>query len=175
MTVSRRLLLQTPVVVTASGTVSPCARAAREAPAAADLEDCLPTLSTFVDTLLPAHGASPAASALEVPGRLLLEAVRQRRYLSLLHAGCRWLDGTAEAAAGVPFAGLDEARREVIVASAERASPRSVQAQFFSYVYRHAVTLFYTRKESWPALDYSGPPQPVGFPDFQRAPRTGRG
>jgi hypothetical protein len=172
MTLSRRLLLQTPVAVTAGGAA---AGAARVSPAAAGPGECLPTLVAFVDTLLPAHAGSPAASALEVPHRLLQEAARQRRRLRLLYAGCRWLDGVADAAAGTAFAGLDEARREAIVAAAQGASPRSVQAQFFGYVHRQAMTLFYTRRESWPALDYPGPPQPAGFLDFQGAPRTGRG
>jgi hypothetical protein len=35
------------------------------------------------------------------------------------------------------------------------------------------MELFYAHPRAWPALEYPGPPQPVGFPDHDRPPRQG--
>lgn len=171
MSVSRRTLLLHIPVVLAAPLALPGAHAAPSA-AAVDLGPCAPTLVRFVDTLLPAHGASPAASELGIATRLLDEAAGRPRYAQLIAAGCEWLDAAARAAGGVRFAALDEAAREIIVGTAAQQRAGDV-ARFFFHAHRHALELFYSDPRAWPALDYSGPPQPAGFTDHDRPPRPG--
>lgn len=166
MTVSRRtLMLHIPAVLAGQIAVRG-ARATPLAPdpsAVPDLAACAPTLAAFIDTLLPAHGASPAASDLGVAQHMLAAAARQIPYARLMQAGCAWLDEAARAASGAHFADLDAAAREAIVTAAEQDRSGGEMTQFFFSAHRHAMELFYSRPRAWPALDYPGPPQPVGF------------
>lgn len=174
MTVSRRtLLLHIPVVFAGSIAV-PGANATQLLPVPAagpELAVCAPTLTAFIDTLLPAHGASPAASELGVARHMLAAASRQESYARLMRSGCAWLDAAARAAGGARFAALDEAAREAIVSAAEQDRSGGAITQFFFNAHRHAMELFYSHPRAWPALDYPGPPQPAGFLDHDRPPR----
>jgi len=174
MSVSRRtLLLHIPVVLAGPLTVRG-ANAAQLLPVPAagpELAVCAPTLIAFIDTLLPAHGASPAASELGVAPHMLAAASRQESYARLMQAGCDWLDAAARATGGARFAALDEAAREAIVLAAEQDRGGGAITQFFFNAHRHALELFYSHPKAWPALDYPGPPQPVGFLDHDRPPR----
>jgi hypothetical protein len=175
MTVSRRtLLLHIPAVLAGPIAVRG-ANASQLLPVPAagpDLTACAPTLSAFIDTLLPAHGASPAASELGVAQHMLAAASQQESYARLMHAGCDWLDAAARAASGsAHFAALDEAAREAIVTAAAQERSGAAIAQFFFNAHRHAMELFYSHPKAWPALDYPGPPQPVGFLEHDRPPR----
>jgi hypothetical protein len=174
MTVSRRtLLLHIPVVL--AGPIAARGASATQflpAPTAAtELAACAPTLTAFIDTLLPAHGASPAASELGVARHMLAAASRQEPYARLMQDGCAWLDAAARADGGARFADLDEAVREAIVTAAEQDRSGGAITQFFFNAHRHALELFYSHPKAWPALDYPGPPQPVGFLDHVRPPR----
>jgi hypothetical protein len=123
--------------------------------------DPLSPLGAWLDTLLPADGASPAASALGCEAALRERAAREPGYLRLLEAGCAWLD----AQAGGRFAALDEAAREAIGARAAAAPARSLPETFFRLTRRDAFEFYYAQPRSWSALGFAGPPQPDGFPD----------
>jgi hypothetical protein len=174
MILTRRVLLQTPVILAASE-----ARPAQMLPAPSEeppaLGACAGTLAALADTLLPAEGDSPAASALGIPARMLEVAQRRVGYARLMHAGCRWLDDAARERGAERFTALDEAGRQTVVAAAESADPGSIARTFFSYVHRHAMDLFYSHPDAWRALDYPGPPQPNGFLDYADPPGKGSG
>ena len=176
MTVSRRALLLHIPVVLAGPIAARGAGAAPIGPGSAvvpDLAACAPTLIRFLDTLLPAHGASPAASELGLAQHMLDAASRQLPYARLMYAGCAWLDEAARAGGSTRFADLDEAACEAIVTAAAQERSGGAMTQFFFYAHRHAMELFYAHPRAWPALEYPGPPQPVGFPDHDRPPRQG--
>lgn len=176
MNVNRRLLLALPVILAGPLSVRPGAAAqllpslTHEAP---DLDGCIDTLSGYLDTLLPADGDSPSASSLGVPDRILDLARSQPPFARLVHAGCNWLNTVAGARTGRPFVDMDEKDREAVIEAAEKSARRSMPAQFFAHTYRHALESYYAHPKAWEALRYSGPPQPVGFPDYARPPPGG--
>jgi hypothetical protein len=176
MNINRRLLLQIPVVLASPLSARP-GTAAQLSPAPSrrspDLSGCITTLAGYVDTLLPEHGDSPSASSLGIPERLLEMARRRPPYARLMSAGCDWLNTESRSRAAKDFVDLDEKEREAIVATAETSDRRGVPAQFFFNTHRHAMELFYTHPNAWPSLDYPGPPQPLGFPDYARPPSAG--
>lgn len=169
MTLQRRSLLQIPVAVAASPAVA-TELLPKPSATAPDLAGRATTLAAFVDTLLPAWEDSPAASSLGVPARILTVAGRRPPYAGLLSAGCNWLDAAARARHGSAFADLAPADREAIAAAAETSARGSGPAQFFAIVHRHAMELFYSHPDAWPALAYAGPPQPIGFMDYADPP-----
>ncbi len=133
----------------------------------------LASLPMFLDTLLPA-GDSPAATELDIDRALVRHATTVENYPRLLQLGCEWLDTQAEAAHGVAFRAATAAGRVAIVARAASSPADSLQQLFFSRVKSDTFTLYYSRPESWSALGFSGPPQPLGYPDFSRPPRVVR-
>ena len=174
MTVSRRTLLLHLPAVLAGPVAMRSANATKLLPVPGAMPELAahgPTLTAFIDTLLPAHGASPAASELGVARHMLAAAARQEPYARLMQAGCDWLDAAARATGGARFADLDETEREAIVTAAEQERSGGAITQFFFNAHRHAMELFYSHPKAWPALDYPGPPQPIGFLDHDRPPR----
>jgi hypothetical protein len=135
--------------------------------------DPLRSLPAFLDTLLPADGESPAATALAVD-RKVLAALAGRPYRRLLVQGCLWLDREARRRGGTDFAGLGQDARDVIVAFADSRRAGSPPRAFFETVRRAAFTAYYADARSWPDIGYDGPPQPAGFPDHASPPPSRR-
>ena len=131
------------------------------------------TLRTLLDTLIPAD-ASPAASALGIDRTLLELAVRNEDYSRLLDEGAAWLDRSARALGAQSFAAGTEEQRIAIVRQAERARPQTLPRRLFERVRYDALRLYYAQPATWPSVGYAGPPQPVGFPDFERPPAVRR-
>ncbi len=131
----------------------------------------LRALPAFLDTLLPDDGA-PSATQLEVDQQLIRHAGGIENYPRLLQLGCQWLDRQALTTGTASFGQLGPAAREGIVAAAERAPENSVQKLFFDRVKSDTFTFYYSNPASWPAIGFSGPPQPVGFPDFAAPPKV---
>jgi hypothetical protein len=173
--ISRRSLLRLCATLAGSAGVARTRAASILGPGPGTVDSlarCARTLSAYVDTLLPEEGASPSASALGVPEKMLRVAPRRSRAQArLLQAGCAWLDAAARGAGAQGFAALDEARRVAIVSAAQKARRNSVPAQFFAMTSYYAMSLYYTQPGAWGALAFPGPPQPVGFPDHDRPPR----
>jgi hypothetical protein len=170
MTINRRRFVRlsleaglvTPAIVSLDGPIS--------AAHAVDAD----TLRAYVDTLIPAD-QSPSATQLSVAEKMLARTKEDLRYRTLLEYGCSWLDREAGNVAGARFADVTEPDRERIVARAAGAPPGSPIRVFFDTTRDHAFIHYYATPESWRTIGYSGPPQPVGFPDYARPPRHRHG
>ena len=129
----------------------------------------LPAFGPFLDTLLP-EDASPSATQLGVDTAILNSAAKSRKLARVIELGCAWLDKQASMHGVDGFAALDESTRIEIVTAAEQSSNRSLPNLFFETMRRIAFQHYYSNPGSWPALAYTGPPQPHGFPGHDRAP-----
>jgi len=127
------------------------------------------TLSAYLDTLIP-RDDSPGA--LDVGGleHMLASSAGDLKLKVLIHHGTVWLDKRAREAYQASFSALDAAARELIVENASQAPKNSIPRAFFEETRRVAMRHFYAHPSTWPALNYQGPPQPTGFPDYTRPP-----
>ena len=71
-------------------------------------------------------------------------------------------------------AGSLNASRIAIVKIAEQSADRSLPRVFFIAVRHYAFEIYYAHPETWVSLGYTGPPQPVGFPDYASPPELPR-
>jgi len=136
-----------------------------------DTEEELGALGPYLDTLLPAD-ETPAATQLQIDQLILQRAGTDKNLLRLLTLGCAWLDARAIDRDARPYSELEPTARMEIVREAEASSPRTLQRVFFEQTRGLAFHLYYARPEAWRGLAYAGPPQPRGFPDFNRPPVT---
>lgn len=127
----------------------------------------LESLETYLDTLLPGDGI-PGASELDLHVYLVEHAMGVQNYLRLLSMGCYWLN--AQSLPGSNFTLLDEVARVRLISLMENAAPGSIERQFFERTLSDAMQLYYAHPQTWPALGFDGPPQPVGFPDYRQPP-----
>jgi len=127
-------------------------------------------LSALLDVLLP-EDESPSASQLGVDARILAEASGNPNLMRLLDTGSTWLDRQARRQGAQAFHQLDEEHQIGIVKLAEAQPQPSLVQIYFRYVQDRAFNYYYAHPESWPSLGYVGPPQPRGFPDYDRPPR----
>jgi hypothetical protein len=126
-------------------------------------------LGPYLDTLLP-EDATPSATQLGVDKAVIARARKNRRFARVIALGCAWLDKQATDLGAEEFAALDEAAREAVVTTAEQSPRRSLPRLFFTTTRRFAFSHYYAQPASWKGLGYSGPPQPIGFPDHARPP-----
>jgi hypothetical protein len=131
----------------------------------------LSALPALLDTLIP-EDISPAASQLNVGPELIRKAKQESGFERLLILGCTWLNEQARNQHQQLFEDLDEALRIAIVETAEQAPVRSLPRVFFNAVRHFAFGIYYAHPETWVSLGYSGPPQPVGFPDHAKPPES---
>jgi hypothetical protein len=134
-----------------------------------DIPVSLPAFGPFLDTLLP-EDESPSATQLGVDTAILESAARIRKLARIIELGCAWLDRQAGIRSVDGFAALDESLRIEIIAAAEQSADRSLPKVFFKSMRQMAFQHYYSDPRSWPALAYTGPPQPHGFPGHDRAP-----
>jgi hypothetical protein len=131
------------------------------------------TLGAWLDTLIPAD-ETPSATQLGVDKLLITSARADGDYLALLTFGRIWLDLQARQHGVAGFAALDADAREAVAARAAGARPGSTQRRFFDITLQDALTCYYQQPASWPGLGYTGPPQPLGYMDYTRAPERSR-
>lgn len=131
------------------------------------------TLQALLDTLIPAD-ETPAASTLGIDGTMLELAGRDEKYDRFVNVGLEWLDSAARASGAGSFVAAAEPQRIAILQQAERDRPGGAARRFFEGMRRDAMRLYYSHPAAWPALGFAGPPQPAGFPDFTRPPRSTR-
>ena len=129
----------------------------------------LSALPAFLDTLIP-EDISPSASQLNVGPELIGRARRETAFERLLILGCTWLNEQSIKQGKQLYENLDEASRIAIVKIAEQSVDRSLPRVFFIAVRHYAFEIYYARPETWVSLGYTGPPQPVGFPDYASPP-----
>jgi hypothetical protein len=128
-------------------------------------------LGPFLDTLLPA-GDSPSATDLKVDKAIFSQAMGNRDLMRLVGVGCEWLDREARKNKTDSFALLDETARTRFVSQMESSPNRSLPKVFFQSLRDLAFRYYYTQPESWAGLGYQGPPQPLGFPGHDMAPKN---
>lgn len=126
----------------------------------------LPTLTAFVDTLIPADDGSPAASTLAVDTDLLVRINADRQYRYLMHEGLGWLHDEAVAER---FEHADTVEQERLLHLAQAQPVDTPAGAMFWRVRDDVMDLYYSDPRTWTALGFAGPPQPVGFPDFDQA------
>ncbi len=128
------------------------------------LDGELVTLAALCDTIIPADGHSPSASAVGVPGYIDEWASApyddNRESLVKLRGGLAWLNTESERRFGRPFARLGESERNQIaddVCYEPKAKPEfKGPAQFFDMVRDLTATGFYTTHEGMKDLKYIG-------------------
>ncbi len=128
------------------------------------------TLSIYLDTLIPAD-ITPSATELKIDELLTLKADRNRAYATLLTQGCNWLDQQARNRSQQSFKLLPENERIAIIASAESGDPRSLASQFYFASRNDAFFHYYAHPKSQTCLTNAGTPQPLGYPDHNKAPQ----
>lgn len=130
--------------------------------------DPLDSLPSYLDTLIPDY-LGLSATELGVGGHLLDMASTNEQYRALLIAGCRWLDHRAVQEYSGRFSLLPESARISIIETAESAASDTLERVFFERTRRDAFRYYYAQPESWRYLNFPGPPQPNGYPDFYQA------
>jgi hypothetical protein len=145
----------------------PGAGPAKSADPAAILEE---TLAAYLNTLLPKSERSPDAVEAGVLNQILGAARSDRDAQAFLGQGVRWLNEEARKQAGQDFGRLSNEETIAVVEAAETAPWDSLENEFFRTTRFVALNLYYVTPESWPAIGYDGPPQPVGFPDYTDRP-----
>ena len=133
----------------------------------------LSALPAFLDTLIP-EDISPSASQLNVGPDLIARARQQSGFERLLILGCAWLNEQAQKQGIQLFENLDETSRIAIIEIAEQSAVRSLPRAFFDAVRHYAFGIYYAHPETNVTLGYTGPPQPVGFPDYAEPPASPR-
>lgn len=176
ISVTRRGFCSLLLVLTAPGARDATAARrvlARPAPAA--------VMRALVDTLLPdaeldgsAHeSASSGGLSLGTDLALLRAGAEDAALANLIIRGTDWLQAQARERGDTDFASLDEVNREAVIAAAERAPADSLQHRFFTAMRHLAFRHYYAQAAAWVGLGYTGPPQPLGFPDHATPPERG--
>jgi hypothetical protein len=129
------------------------------------------TLAAFLDVLIPAD-ESPSATQLDIHLKILRRAEKDVSYWLMLKQGCRWLDKRARDAGRPAFPELAPPQQESLVEQAATNPGAPGIKDFFQTLRDDAFRLYYADPRSWAGLGgYSGPPQPLGFPDYTHPPR----
>jgi hypothetical protein len=165
MLTRRRLLAAAGRIIVAMGALATVWRG--RAAAAPDAR----TFPAYLDTLIPADAEGPGALQVGVPERLIALAAADKGYAALIEQFAQWLDERARTLGGVGFADLDGAARETIVRAAADSAAGSPARRAFARTRNDAFAAFYGDPRAWPAIGYRGPPQPDGFPDYDRPPQ----
>lgn len=128
------------------------------------------TLGSYLDTLIPAD-QTPSASQLGVTEKLLRRAYKSRRYATTLKQGCDWLDQQAQDLQQSNFNLLPPLLQESIVAKAEASAANSLPNRFYTSTRHDAFFYYYAHPKSQTCLNEAGPPQPLGYMDYQKPPK----
>jgi hypothetical protein len=131
--------------------------------------DMRPVLAAFIDTLIPAD-TTPSASQLGLDKQLIAHAKSIENYTQLLTLGCQWLTLQSQASYGKFFTALSLPEREAVARIAESEKKGSIPRQFFERTLSDLMGFYYANPASWPGLGFDSPPQPKGYPDFQKKP-----
>lgn len=128
-------------------------------------------LRAYVDVLVPADDLSPGALDLGIDRELLRASDEDAWLRTLVTRASEPLQQAARRQGYESFAHLPMAARIELVRAAEGAAPKSPSRRLFQRLRDETLERYYARPESWRALRYSGPPQPLGFTDYTEAPR----
>jgi hypothetical protein len=123
------------------------------------------TATALVDRLIPADDL-PGAVALQIDQRIVTETDLRQSLVD----GVSWLDAHAQRAGAADFLGLDEAG-QLAAMTAGWAAYDTAAEQMLSKLWYRSATLYYSEAAVQQAYAYAGAPQPMGFADYQQAPR----
>ncbi len=168
----RRLFLRLTVfgsILAAGGTYS--YRVWRHRPARALSPEEKAALTAIIDLLAPSDELSPGALELSVQEQVIKEAEGDAAIRRRFRAGLTWLDAQA-APWGSGFGALPARRQTELLRRCEGLPDRSPLGRFFRELRDLTFGYYYSRPETWPAIGYSGPPQPLGYPEYTDPPRT---
>lgn len=129
-------------------------------------------LTSYLDTLIPEYGEFISASKAGVVTELLDKANSDKEYSHMLNNGCDWLESVSQKNYKKTFVSLNEEQRITIITQAENAwrnkpSINNLPGYFFNVARRDGYSFYYQNPMTWKALNYNGPPQPYGFPDYE--------
>jgi len=126
-------------------------------------------LQLLVDTLVP---ADESPGAVELGLHIDIEAGIRRRasYQELLVSGVVWFDRESEQRYQATFSQLSATARELLLTVAEKSPRASAQHRLFNVLRSDVMRRYYTRAEAWTLLGYQGPPQPLGFANYNKSP-----
>lgn len=127
------------------------------------------TVSAIVDHLVPAADL-PGAVALAIDRQILATSDADPEFSALLLNGIRWFDIAAGDLRALNFRDLAAAEQRSLLERAEQGDV-SDGALLFASLRRKTMLLYYAHPRVVAAFSYAGPPQPDGFPDFEKPPR----
>lgn len=128
------------------------------------------TINNYLDTLIPAD-ETPSASQLGVTDQLLQQAHKNRSYANMLKQGCDWLDQQAQRHKLQNFNLASELLRVSIVSLAEKSASHSLAYRFYATTRHQAFFHYYAHPNSQLCLNGAGPPQPLGYIDYDKPPK----
>lgn len=135
--------------------------------------EVITTFRNFLDVLIP-EDMSPSASQVNLDAELLKHAGSVENYSKLIFLGCQWLDLQSNAIFGDKFMRLGFEQKNRVVEILSKNPVGSVPAQFFSRLRRDAFTLYYAKPRSWRGINFPGPTQPLGYPNYYLNPEYER-
>jgi hypothetical protein len=120
--------------------------------------------------IVPSDRLGPGAIDLKVDAQILSKVNRNRHLRRVLESGVNWLDIEALRSTGRRFLSLDEREQIALMEVAEAADPQTPENRFFLRMRNLTMELYYAEPSAWNALCYEGPPQPLGFIDYENPP-----
>ena len=128
-------------------------------------------LQHYVDLLIP-DDTSPGALKLGVDQGIISKTQDDADYRKILRQGLFRIDSIAEDMFGRPFFQLKNDQASRIISLSEEAKRYSAEHRLFEQLREDSFGDYYAMPESWRSLCYSGPPQPMGFSDYQQSPTS---
>ena len=126
-------------------------------------------LKVLLDTLIP-EDESPGALRLGVAKKIISKTAEDSDYRTTVKAGCRWLDKMARKHGEKRFQDLTGRDRDLVIGEALNSAYGSLPLIFMENVRSDAFYYYYGHPAAWGQLAYPGPPQPNGFPDYNKRP-----
>lgn len=126
-------------------------------------------LRRLVDVLVP---RDETAGALDfgIDQRLIAEVERNRPMARRIAEACHWLDRQAGLRHGRRFLELAADETDGILAAMAATGRLSIPHDTFWWLRDRVMDEYYTRAETWAPLGLEGPPQPLGYPDYDQPP-----
>ncbi len=128
-------------------------------------------LQRYVDLLIP-DDTSPGALKLGVDQSIISKSLNDPDYRQTLRQGLFRIDSIAKDMFGRPFFQLKNEQANRIILLSEEAKRYSAEHRLFGQLREDAFGDYYAMPESWRSLCYPGPPQPIGFSDYQQSPTS---
>ena len=127
-------------------------------------------VSAVVDLLIP-RDDMPGALDLHIDKLLIQKAKVDRSVGRLIAEACHWLDRQAKLRHGRDFLDLAPMEKNNLLEAMAVAGLGSIMNSGFWWLRNGAMELYYSQPVTWEGLGFAGPPQPMGFPDYDTRPK----